>query len=212
MNMEKEKKEKKEKKGKKEKKEKKEKHRDSSGENEHIGCIDSDMVQADNVFIIRVPKNVSIQGLDGIEIDRTIIDDKGKVETLQINRANYELYQEEVNDIYHNFRPLVKRNVSDSIGIGPKFHKAFTLVRKVKVDTNINIDEVIADLPITRAYSKVHQVENLLVSSMPYGSVTSISDLHTRLEKYNDNNSIVSSSIKRENDVSTSTKSKKQKK
>jgi hypothetical protein len=103
--------------------------------------------------------------------------------------------------------------VSDSIGIGPKFHKAFTLVRKVKVDTNINIDEVIADLPITRAYSKVHQVENLLVSSMPYGSVTSISDLHTRLEKYKDNNNIVSSSSKRGNDnVSTSTKSKKHKK
>jgi len=171
------------------------------------------MVQADNVFIIRVPKNVPIQELDGIKIDCTVIDDKGKVETLQINRANYELYQEEVNDIYHNFRPLVKRNVSDSIGIGPKFHKAFTLVRKVKVDTNINIDDVIADLPITRAYSKVHQVENLLVSSMPYGSVTSISDLHTRLEKYKDNNSIVSSSSKRGNDsVSTSTKSKKHKK
>jgi len=135
----------------------------------------------EKMYIIKLPKNFQVEELNDIKLK---LSKKNNRNNVIYSNDKVEIALEDV-DAFNIMCPITSQK--NSHRFAKKFDGAISInevITKTNNNSNdIDIDNILEGLPIKLAYAKVEQRNNLSINFMPYGSLSTVSELEKRKRK-----------------------------
>ena len=132
----------------------------------------------EKMYIIKLPKNFQVEELNDIKLK---LSKKNNRNNVIYSNDKVEIAVEDV-DAFNIMCPITSQK--NSHRFAKKFDGAISInevITKTNNNSNdIDIDNILEGLPIKLAYGKVEQRSNLGINFMPYGSLSTVSELEKR--------------------------------
>lgn len=123
------------------------------------------------VILLRLPRDVSLESLDGAEISLNTDDEQ------QVAGSNISLHVEN-NILSRSLRPLVLDATTGKAMVGPSFHGSLSAKKVFSLNKNQSITT-----PIIKTYQRITQIPHLSVRYVPFGSENDLEQLRDAKRK-----------------------------